>query len=130
MRPIDRADDRPAEPEPPARTAEERMLVQGLLLPRETVEDAVRITAGDSLRSLIATDHRVVLLERTARTYRLDDLPFEALHTVAVEEHDGEATICVRGAGRALALAGLAAPDAERFATRVRNSAAHAVVTD
>lgn len=90
----------------PARwlTAEERILLPTPLAQGEQIEQVLRTGSPDVWRSWAATSARVLMLERTPRAFRTEEVPWWAITAVEVEP-DGElALVRLWGLGRRFTL--------------------------
>lgn len=101
-------------------TADERLLLGGLLLPGERPLALMRGGGARLARTWVATSRRIVFLERSDRVYRVDDLPYAQLDTLrAFHEPQGSRIRLL--AGRIIhGLDGLPGQVVRRFEAAVR----------
>jgi hypothetical protein len=101
-------------------TADERLLLGGLLLPGERPLALMRGGGARLARTWVATSRRIVFLERSDRVYRVDDLPYARLDTLrAFHEPQGSRIRLL--AGRIIhGLDGLPGQVVRRFEAAVR----------
>ena len=105
-------------------TADERLMLGGLLLPGERPLAVLRWGVARLARTWVATSRRIIFLERSDRVYRVDDLLYARLDTLrAFHEPQGSRIRLL--AGRIThGLDGLPGEAVRRFEAAVRGRVA------